>query len=173
MARIFPESLDGVIGASEVELNSSAGSVAAGAFSDPWFCPVHTCVGCHALQTSQAALALCDVPSTLVARQNLAVQRGLHTTPNPTSTTSAKASANSVETTRAAQVNGCAYPKYGTSKYSLRRKELRTCSTCPFAVCGDCEDQLSDRKGLFQMRRFAEVGNESLVLSRALNTVYV
>jgi hypothetical protein len=67
--RVYPSALDSVLGANNQVFGLSTQST----FEDPWFCPCHTCVGCHVLQESAAELTLSQVPLSLHSAQQRAL----------------------------------------------------------------------------------------------------
>jgi hypothetical protein len=67
--RVYPSALDAVLGTNDHVFGLSTQST----FEDPWFCPCHTCVGCHALQESAAELTLSQVPLSLHSAQQRAL----------------------------------------------------------------------------------------------------
>jgi hypothetical protein len=67
--RMYPSALDTVLGANDHNFGLSTQST----FEDPWFCPCHTCVGCHALQECAAELTLPQVPLSLHSAQQRAL----------------------------------------------------------------------------------------------------
>jgi hypothetical protein len=67
--RVCPSALDAVLGANDHIFGLSTQST----FEDPWFCPCHTCVGCHALQDSAAELTLSQAPLSLHSAQQCAL----------------------------------------------------------------------------------------------------
>jgi hypothetical protein len=67
--RVYPSALDSVLGANDQVFGLSTQST----FEGPWFCPCHTCVGCHALQESAAELTLSQMPLSLYSAQQHAL----------------------------------------------------------------------------------------------------
>lgn len=163
MARIFPESLDSIIGATEEAVHSREGGAPLNAnpLAEPWFCPSHTCVGCHALQSTASRVTAVDMPVTLLAQQLYAVHCSLRANQHTNFTTSA-ATSTLLHTSNPANSTTPVYkPQASHTRNTLRQKALRVCSTCPFAVCGDCEEVLGGGCGVLQQRRFADVRKPS------------
>jgi hypothetical protein len=130
--RVCPSAFNGVLGdaTSDFGLPGTGGSL-----QDPWFCPCHMCVGCHALQDTECTLSAAEVPLSLYANQQRVVE-----------------GVESCMTQAPGEANGC-------SGGRIRQKALAQCSTCPLAACNDCDKHLSSpgATSLMQTKRFGEV----------------
>ena len=174
VARLFPESLDSTC----TDLhNSSSNSIHSTSFNphsnsltggnDVWFCPCHTCIGCHALQSTATTLATVDLPVRLWSQQLAAVESGLNLagsvnrvhsavfgsdTDAATSVTTPESLANTTT-----DPNTTVKPNGSHNRHQLRQKPLRNCTNCPFAVCGDCEKVLGEGCGVLHPKKGSEV----------------
>eukprot|EP01032_Pedospumella_encystans_P012314 gene12314-14257_t len=174
VARLFPESLDSTYTDLHDSSSNSIHSTSFGPNSnsltggnDVWFCPCHTCIGCHALQCTATTLAAVDLPVRLLSQQLAAVESGfnLHLPSNRTSAVhTADTSANINGTTAGSPVNitatndsnGIAKPHASHNRHQLRQKPLRNCTNCPFAVCGECETVLGEGCGVLHPKKGSE-----------------
>lgn len=131
VARVFPESLDTQMCADDGEGHL----LGATTFNEPWFCPCHTCIGCHALQATDSTLAVQDIPFALYERQKLAMHCAGANLPGKSNT----------------------HTMAGSSGGRVSQKALRCCSGCPVSVCEECENVLSSGQNLLHEKRFTEV----------------
>ena len=154
------------------------GFPAAASLAEPWFCPCHHCIGCHALQCTTTTLAATDIPSALYTQQQqvatqLSTSNNINATSSNSNNSSSRTNNHNTNTTNGHVSN--------REKGQIKQKILTNCDRCPFAVCSDCETALGSKKGLFEMKRFAEIKkclncsskNPKLKLAKILEKAWV
>lgn len=150
VARIFPESLD-----SQMCTDDGEGYLlGATGLNEPWFCPCHTCIGCHALQRTESTIAVQDMPYDLYERQKLALHCAGACLPGTVVSGASSSSAGAAVSSSTAAVS---------SGGKVRQKVLRSCCSCPVAVCDECENALSSGQTLLLEKRFTDVSAHRLL----------
>lgn len=166
MARLFPESLDSTYtdqhnnnsssnSTHSTLLNPHSNSLTGG--NDVWFCPCHTCIGCHALQCTTTTLATIDLPVRLLSQQLAAVENTLLFNNSLQSSDYESGPSATISGTAAENLPNTTAKLVNHNRHQLRQKPLRNCTNCPFAVCGDCETALGEGCGVLHPRKGSEV----------------
>ena len=158
LLKVFPDPLDDLMmdyGASRFDEGSSPRADKKHSLAEIWFCPSHTCVGCHALDSTAikgVSLSMKDLPLSLLAqfgsgRSELGIP-GLPTRSSDSSSNGDRGAAYTKKPTRRSSALSKPQEVEGVTGSSSSRighialKPLRACISCPFSVCMDCEECL-------------------------------
>jgi hypothetical protein len=159
LLKVFPDPLDDLMidcGVSRFDEGSSPRADKQHSLAEIWFCPSHTCVGCHALDstaTKGVSLSMKDLPLSLLAQSGSGRSEfcspGLPTRSNESYTSNGdRGAAYTKKSTRRSSALSKPQGVEGVRGSSSSRighialKPLRACISCPFSVCMDCEEDL-------------------------------